>query len=88
VFDVDTLECLTVIKTPPHRGAVCGLAVGSDGTVYIGGQDARVQVSPSFPRYISLISSVSSVECRFLCRLYKCLHIMQLMNWATPCGRI
>ena len=45
LFDVDTLECLTVIKTPPHRGAVCGLAVGPDGTVYIGGQDARVQVS-------------------------------------------
>ena len=44
VFDVDTLECLTVIKTPPHRGAVCGLAVGHDGTVYIGGQDTRVQV--------------------------------------------
>ena len=45
MFDVDTLECLTIIKTPPHRGAVCGLAVGSDGTVYIGGQNTRVQVS-------------------------------------------
>ncbi len=41
---MDTLECLTVIKTPPHRGAVCGLAVGTDGTVYIGGQNTRVQV--------------------------------------------
>ena len=48
MFDVDTLECLTVIKTPPNRGAVCGLAVGSDGTVYIGGQNARVQVSRYF----------------------------------------
>ena len=43
VFDIETLECLAVIKTPQHCGAICGLAVGSDGTVYIGGQDTRIQ---------------------------------------------
>lgn len=44
VFDIETLECLSVIETPSNCGAICGLAVGADGTVYIGGQDTRIQV--------------------------------------------
>ena len=44
VFDIETLESLAVVRTPPNCGAICGLAVGADGTVYIGGQDTCIQV--------------------------------------------
>lgn len=43
VWDVDSFACLQVIKTQQDCGALLALAAAPDGTVYVGGQDMRVQ---------------------------------------------
>ncbi|DBB02245.1 TPA: hypothetical protein ACH3X3_011267 [Trebouxia sp. C0006] len=43
VWDVATFKCLQVIKTQQDCGALLAMTAAPDGTVYVGGQDMRVQ---------------------------------------------
>ncbi|KAL3135302.1 hypothetical protein ABBQ32_007500 [Trebouxia sp. C0010 RCD-2024] len=59
VWDVATFECLQVIKTQQDCGALLAMTAAPDGTVYVGGQDMRVQAFRCSTNDSSLAATLS-----------------------------